>query len=169
MNPVELDAEAILAVLVEHQVEFVVIGGYAAVLHGLPRATEDIDVTPSTARENLERLADALSALDARVLAPGADRPVDWPWSAASLGAFTTVTTRTAHGDLDISFRPDAPGGGHYDYARLAESAVVVELSVEVPVASLEDVIASKAAADRPKDREAMRMLQALLDRLRSR
>lgn len=164
MKPVDLDAEAILAVLLRHDVRFVVIGGYAAVLHGLPRATEDIDITPSTDDENLQRLAAALDELEARLLAPGAEELLDWPWSAESLRAFTTVTTRTRHGDLDIAFRPDAPGGGTFDLDHLERRAELVDLGIEVPVASLEDVIASKRAADRPKDHEAMRMLTALLD-----
>lgn len=169
MAPVELDAEAICEVLNRHGVQYVVIGGYAAVLYGLPRATEDLDVTPAATDDNLVRLAAALTELDAKLLAPGADSPLEgWTWTDGSLRNFTTVTTRTKHGDLDIAFRPDGPGGSSYDYERLARSAIVLELAVDVPVADLDDVIASKVASDRPKDREALRPLQALRDRLRS-
>jgi hypothetical protein len=168
MYPAELDAEAIFATLAEHKVEYVVIGGFAGVLHGSARATEGVDITPATTTGNLERLAEALKAMDAELLVPDGDTTVPWPWSADSLTNFTTVTTRTRHGDLDIAFRPDGPGGRDFDYDRLAQAALVITLNVDVPVASLEDVIASKRASDRPKDHEAIRTLQALLDRLRS-
>jgi hypothetical protein len=54
-------------VLLRHQVRFVVIGGIAAISHGYPLPTEDVDVTPSRDRENVERLARALQELDARL------------------------------------------------------------------------------------------------------
>ncbi|HWH33479.1 MAG TPA: hypothetical protein VNU01_12485, partial [Egibacteraceae bacterium] len=50
----------ILRVLLEHEVQFVVIGGYGAYLQGSPVPTLDVDVTPSARRDNLERLASAL-------------------------------------------------------------------------------------------------------------
>ena len=59
--------EAICKVLIEHKVEFVVIGGVAARLHGTGYATLDIDVCPATTEENLQRLAAALKALGARL------------------------------------------------------------------------------------------------------
>src|SRR3990172_8150413 len=63
----ELAPERLLGVLREHGVRFVVIGGCAAVVHGSPHVTFDIDVVPERADENLERLSDALSAMHARV------------------------------------------------------------------------------------------------------
>ncbi|TFV64472.1 hypothetical protein E4P41_00915 [Geodermatophilus sp. DF01-2] len=61
------DAEPVLAVLERHNVEFVVVGGYAARLHGAARPTSDVDVTPRTTRDNLDRLASALRELGARI------------------------------------------------------------------------------------------------------
>ncbi len=53
----------ICAVLVEEGVEFVVLGGFAAIVHGSPLPTEDIDILPSRSDENLERLARALNRM----------------------------------------------------------------------------------------------------------
>lgn len=161
-HPIELDAERIFAVLADHDVEYVVIGGFAGVLHGLARATEDVDITPAGDRENLGRLAVAMRDLGALLLAPGAE-PLEVPWSAEYFAGFTTVTTRTSAGDLDICLRPDRPGGRTYDYLELARSALVIELDLPVPVAALEDVIASKEAAGRDKDRRALPELRDLL------
>ena len=169
MRPVELDAERIFETLSRHEVRYVVIGGYAGVLYGLARATEDVDITPATDRPNLERLAAALEELDARLRPPGADTPIAWPWNADSFHQFTTLTTRTDAGDLDICLRPDAPGGRSFDFDALAKNAVVIALPLEVPLAALEDVIASKEASNREKDKAALGELRDLLAVLRSR
>lgn len=168
-DPVELDAERIFETLDRHSVRYVVIGGFAALLHGLPRATEDVDITPAVDRENLQRLADALRELDARLIAPGADDPLDWPWSADAFAQFTTLTTRTTAGDLDVCLRPDAPAGRTFDYEQLARNAIVIELPPDVPVAALEDVIASKEASNREKDHARLGELRDLLAARRSR
>lgn len=68
-RPIELDAEAILAVLIDHGVEFVVISGFAALLYGDPGVTVDVDITPSRSRENRLRLTAALEELDAKLRA----------------------------------------------------------------------------------------------------
>lgn len=163
---VALDALRIVQVLNRHGVDYVVIGGYAAVLYGSPRATEDLNITPGTDVENLRRLASALIELGAELLPPDSE-PIPWDWSAESLRRFTTVTTRTSAGDLDLAFSPDAPDGGHFDYARLARRAVVVSLPPDVPVADLHDVIASKQASGRPKDQATLPELRDLLARHR--
>jgi len=60
---------------------------------------------------------------------------------------FLSLITR--YGPLDLTYRPDGTDG----YTDLAQSVVVVNLlGVDVPIASLEDVIRSKEAAGRPKD-----------------
>ncbi len=168
-SPVELDAERIFETLGRHGVRYVVIGGYAAVLYGLARATEDVEITPARDRDNLERLAAALKELEAQLKPAGASETIAWPWSAESFAQFTTMTTRTSAGDLDICLRPDAPGRRAFDYDLLASNAVVIQLPLEVPLAALEDIIASKEASNREKDRGALGELRDLLAMLRSR
>ena len=63
----ELNLPRLLEVLERHKVEYVLIGGLAAVYHGSPFPTGDADITPRTDRTNLARLAAALKDLDARV------------------------------------------------------------------------------------------------------
>jgi hypothetical protein len=81
------------------------------------------------------------------------------------LAGATTWNLTTAKGDLDIAFQLSGTGG----YADLRRTAERYELEggVLVTVASLADVIRSKEAADRPKDREALPVLRELLDRSR--
>lgn len=167
-EPAELDAERIIEVLNRHEVDYVVIGGFAGVLYGSPRATEDLDITPAGDRDNLTRLSAALRELDAQLVPPGTAEPVPWPWSPEAFAAFTTLTTRTVAGDLDICLRPDAPGGRQFRFEDLAARAVIITLPPDVPVASLEDVIASKEASGRDKDRRALPELMDLLLELRT-
>ncbi len=77
--------DRILGILVEHGVEFVLIGGSAAVVHGSPHLTQDVDVCPRLVRENLERLVTALVELDARVRTQGVDEPLPFERSAEFL------------------------------------------------------------------------------------
>ena len=160
--PVELDAEAILAVLLRHEVRFVVIGGFAALLYGDPGVTVGVDITPAPAHDNRERLSGALAELDAKVRVPGLVEPLAVHIDAAYLDRFTTLTLRTAHGDLDVTFAPDAPGRTTFTYEELAARAIVIDIGLPVPVAGLDDVIASKVAAGRPKDLEDLTRLYEL-------
>ena len=143
---------AVAECLNRHEVEYVVVGGGAAQLHGAPVIrTRDADVVPSNSGDNLDRLAAALREMDARVWV-GPDEPdgLAMAFDRGTLGqieGFLNLVTR--FGPLDVTYRPDGTGG----YADLAQSVVVVKLlGVDVPIASLEDIIRSKEAAGRPKD-----------------
>lgn len=70
-RPEALDAQRILEELARHEVNFVLVGGMAAQTHGNTRMTNDVDLIPAPDTHNLERLTEALRALDARVLNPG--------------------------------------------------------------------------------------------------
>lgn len=150
--------EQILAALVEHGVAFVLIGGMAAVAHGSPLPTRDVDVTPDTSAANLDRLARALQVLDARVRDTPEGRPL--PGDAASLAAAGSWNLTTPYGDLDVFLTPAGTSG----YAGLrAEATTFTFRGVTLQLASLADVVRSKAAADRPKDHRALPVLRELL------
>lgn len=158
--------EQILAALVEHDVQFVLIGGMAAVAHGSPLPTRDVDVTPEASAANLDRLANALRALDARVRHP--DRPEGLPFAcdATSLAAAIFWNLTTPYGDLDISFTPAGTNG--YSSLR-GEATTFTFRGVTLQLASLADIVRSKAAADRPKDHRALPVLRELLAQQRER
>ncbi|CAN5182123.1 hypothetical protein BH20ACT8_BH20ACT8_09150 [soil metagenome] len=166
-EPVELEDEKILGTLNRHGVRYVVIGGYAAVLHGSILPTSDIDVTPETSVENLRRLAAALRSLGARLRVPGTTELFDVILDERTFRSFTTMTLRTDIGDLDVVLRPDAPGRTHFSYDDLARNAVVVEMPEPTPIASLDDIIASKEAAGREKDLLRLPDLYRLREALR--
>lgn len=165
--PAELDAEGIIAVLNRHEVRYVVIGGYAALLHGASTVTIDLDITPSSSPENLDRLATALRDMGAELRASGVEEPLRIPLDRRTFEQFPTfLNLRTEYGDLDISMHPSAPNGKTFDYEQLARSAVHISLPESVALASLDDIISSKRAAARPKDFAVLPILEELRDQL---
>ncbi len=150
-----------LRALHDHEVRFVIIGGFASLFHGSAHLTFDLDITPERSDENLTRLSAALDALDARVRASNLDDALPFAHDAHSLGAVEVWNLRTPHGDLDINFTP-AGTHGYDDLHRESIDATV--LGIRVEMASLADVIRSKEAADRPKDHLTLPTLRRLLE-----
>jgi len=146
-------------------VDYVVIGGLAAELRGSPYATRDVDVTPSRNRANLGRLAKALRELDAKLRIPNVDSPVEFPLDQHSFDWGTTWTFVTVHGYLDIALLPDGTRG--YDDLRRGATRERINETLEVSVAALADVIRSKEAAGREKDRAVLPILRQVLERSR--
>jgi hypothetical protein len=162
----EFQPAEILRRLVDAHVRFVLIGGLAAQAHGSPSMTYDIDVCYARDRENLEALATVLVDLAAIRRGLPTDAPHMPPLDALTLRAGGLFTLTTRFGDFDLLPDPD-PGLDYDTLARAAQSATVYGFSVLV--ASLDDLIAMKRAAGRPKDRVELEILGALreeIDRL---
>ncbi len=143
-----LDAERILETLAQHDVDYVIVGGLAVQTHGHVRTTVDIDVFPRPEPANLARLADALNALDARVLNPGSEGvPID----ARTLPRATLWQFATRHGAVDVLL--DAPGAPRY--GDLRKRALEVSLGeLKLAIAGRDDLISMKRASGRPVDLE---------------
>ena len=116
----------ICAVLLGHRVQFVVIGGVAARLHDTGHATIDIDVCPATDEENLNRLANALRQLDARLRVEVEPDGIPFDPHAASLRQVTTMTFITGNGPLDLCFQPAGFADG---YESLSGNSVTIEVA----------------------------------------
>lgn len=149
------DLARLFAVLGEHGVDYVVIGGVAVQVHGVGRTTFDLDVIPDPAPANLRRLAAALVALDARP----ADLPTAPPPTEEQLAVAAIVPPlTTAHGDLHIL--NDVPGVPVY--ADLRARALEVELDgVRLAFAGREDLVLMKRATGRRQDLEDLERLGA--------
>ena len=160
----DFDPRAIFDALDRHGVRYVLIGGMAAILHGASHVTTDVDVVPQDARENLERLSDVLKELNARIRVAGEPGGVPFDLSGESLARVRVWNLQTDLGDLDLTFEPS----GTHGFEDLRRDAVVMHLrSGDVTVASLADVVRSKEAADRPRDRAALPGLRSLLSSTR--
>ncbi len=146
---------------------FVLIGGMAAILHGDAGVTIDIDIVPAVDSANLDRLAKALRSLDARIRDEGIPDGLVFDCSGEfllNLGPDAVLNLTTRVGDIDLAFAP----AGTQGFEDLRRDAVVIDIAgLSVPVASLADVIRSKDAADRPKDRRALPRLRELPDQVK--
>ena len=150
-----LDAAELFRRLSSAGVDCVVIGGFAVVAHGVIRATKDLDICPSPARENLARLAALLKDLRARQVGHDefADNefPLD-PTDPDDLAVGGNFLVETNIGRLDVMQwvrGVDADDA----YGQLAATAVTAEaFGVPITVASLADLRRMKRAAGRPRD-----------------
>jgi hypothetical protein len=156
-----------LSALAAEKLEFVLIGGMAAILHGDVGVTVDLDVVPNRDAANLERLARALRALGARIRTEGEPEGLAFDCSArffSNQPPDSMLNMTTEAGDLDVVFRPSGTQG----FRDLRRDAIEIEVAerLRILVASLADIIRSKEAAGREKDRLALPRLRRLLDRL---
>jgi predicted nucleotidyltransferase len=158
----DFDPTRLLRALFDARVDFVVIGGVAAVLHGSARNTFDLDICFASDPDNLEALGSTLIELHARLR--GVPDPVPFVPDAAALKRVEVLTLATTAGDLDVLRAPS--GAPRYDVLRGHADRFDVG-GFEVSVASVEDLIAMKTAAGRPKDLGDVDELEAIL-RLRS-
>lgn len=157
--PVFRPAE-LTATLHRHGVRYVLIGGLAGTLHGSPMTTQDADICPERTPDNLEHLAVALRELHARIRTEGVEEGLPFACDARFFETISLVNLVTDAGDLDVSFEPSGTQG----YSDLQRGAVTIDVGgVAIPTASLEDIIRSKRAADRPKDRAALPILEEVL------
>jgi nucleotidyltransferase AbiEii toxin of type IV toxin-antitoxin system len=160
----EFDPGPVLQTLVRHGVDFVLIGGIAAIVLGSSYSTSDLDVAYARDRENLERLAEALRELEATLR--GAPHDLPFQPDAETLEAGLNFTLATAAGNLDVFGEP--AGAPRYEELKRRSSVEHIE-GVEIRVASIDHLIAMKEAAGRPKDALLASQLRALSDKLRRR
>jgi hypothetical protein len=144
----EFRPKPILHGLLSHNVDFVLIGGLAGIIHGSSYPSYDVDVAYARDEENLERLSAALRELGATLR--GAPKDVPFQLDARTLRNGAHFTFETEYGSLDILSDPD----GAPPYVRLrAEAGDPVEFEGEwIRVATLDHLIAMKDASVRTKD-----------------
>jgi len=161
MSVPEFDPKPALRILVEHEVSFVLIGGLAANAWGSPTITHDLDICYGRSRDNLERLAQALRSINARLR--GAPEDVPFLLDAETLARGDSFTFVTDVGSVDILGIPSGSEG----FSALVENAQEVRLwGIDLHVASLDDLIRMKLAAGRPKDLRMAEELGGLRDEL---
>ena len=161
--PQQLDGDAILRTLLDHEVEFVVIGGLAVAAHGFPRATKDIDIVPAPEPENRRRLYEALRGLDAEPLEIGDFRADELPvpFAPDGLAEGGNWALRTSAGRVDVlQWVPGVEEG----YEQLRAQALDVELPGvgAVRFAGYSDLVAMKRAAGRAQDERDLEELRAI-------
>lgn len=156
------ELEALIEDLLDAQVEFVVIGGMAAMLHGAPIVTGDVDIVHRRTPENVDRLLRVLLALKAHARADPRDLP---PTVSALLGR-GHVLLDTSLGPTDVLC--EIGDGQDYDWL-LPRSELIPHGQRFVRVVDLPTLISLKLAAGRVKDRLTIPILVATLEARESR
>ncbi len=162
---VEFQPRAILTVLERHRVEYVVIGGIAAVLRGAPFVTGDLDISPNRELGNLNRLAAALIELDATPTIADPPAELGTQLDGATIAGFASLSLDTPFGQLDLVLLPDGTRG--FDDLNRSATNIEIEIGLTVSVAALADVVRSKAAAGRAKDHAQLPLLRQTLEQIR--
>jgi predicted nucleotidyltransferase len=150
----------VLTLLASAEIEFILVGGVAANVHGSVRATDDLDLVYRRTPGNLARLAAAFAPL--RPSLRGAPEGLPFRFDQPTLKAGLNFTLNTSLGAVDLL--GEISGGGGYDQL-LPNSEVVEMFGISCRVLDLATLIATKKAAGRPKDLDAIAELKTIRDR----
>jgi hypothetical protein len=162
----QFDPLGILTVLAQHEVRYIVIGGFAGNLRGSADITQDLDVCNARDDDDLERMAAALTDLEATLRVARADpnERIPFQLDARSLRAGDSFTFVTRLGDFDILGTPSGTNG--FDDLDRDATTLTTTDGLEIRVASIDDLIRMKRAAAREKDRIHVEHLAALRDEI---
>jgi predicted nucleotidyltransferase len=148
-GPEPLDFSRLLSALGDERVEFVVIGGVAAIAHGARRTTLDLDIVPRPLHENYVRLAAALERLGVKGrIDDGEFQSLD-PLDPVDLARSRNMSLPTSAGQLDVLNR--TLGSPSFDELVKRGRALSIA-GIPVIVVGIDDLIAMKLAAGRPRD-----------------
>jgi hypothetical protein len=145
-----LRVHTLLRELADGDVDFVIVGGIAAVLHGSPTVTHDLDIVFAADRKNREALGAVLTSLGARLW--GVEETLPFQADARTLDGVDLLTLETDAGRI-----------GAPEFGELRDHAEVIEIEGRrFRIAAIDDLIAMKRAAGRPKDIAAVTELEAI-------
>ncbi len=155
------DSDLLLKRLIEHKVEFVIVGGFAAVAHGVTLVTQDMDVCCRFSGENLLRLQRALEGLNpVHRITP---QRLPLALTLDNCGGLENLYVSTDIGVLDCLGSIAGIGG----YEEVLAGSMEIELEVgKCRILTVDALIRAKKAMDRPRDAEAVLQLEAIRERL---
>jgi hypothetical protein len=151
------DFAGLIRTLADARVDFILVGGVAATVHGSARLTRDVDVVYARTPENLRRLVEGLAAYAPYLRGAPEGLPFQWDVDTLQRGLNFTLTTRL--GDLDLL--GELTGGGGFEHLEEHASHVCL-FDRDVRCLDLDWLIRVKRAAGRPRDLEAIAELEAL-------
>ena len=143
--------------LIKAGVDFVIVGGFAGVVHGCTYVTQDVDICCDFSAANLLALQTALSDLDpVHRMTPGRKK---LQLTEQTSSQFKNLYLDTKIGQLDcLSFIDDL---GDYEQVKRVSTLVEVE-DIKMYVLSLDALVKTKRAMNRPRDKEAVMQLEAI-------
>jgi predicted nucleotidyltransferase len=153
------DFPTLIRLLVNSRIEFIIVGGAAATVHGSARLTEDLDIVYRRNPDNVTRLVNALASH--RPYVRGAPSNLPFQWETKTVLAGLNFTLTTSLGPLDLF--GEITGGGRYE--DLVPYCVKLDIfGVECLCLGLERLIHVKRASGRPKDFDTIAELETILE-----
>ena len=157
------DLEALLKRLIDHRVEFVIVGGYAAMAHGATLVTQDVDVCCNFAAKNLLRLQKAI--VDLHPVHRMTPKKLSLALTATNCRGLKNLYLNTDFGVLDCLSEVLGVGG----FVAVRRTSVAIDLGFgKCRILSLDGLIKAKQAMDRPRDAQALSQLRAIKRRQRN-
>lgn len=156
------DFRGLIEALARGRVDFTVVGGVAAALHGSARATLDLDVVYGRSDENIERLVRAIGPLEPYLR--GAPPGLPFTFDVQTVRRGLNFTLDTTLGSLDLL--GEIVGGGTYE-TLLPTTEELDLFGHRCRAVTLDGLIALKRAAGRPKDNEVLAELETLREQRR--
>lgn len=153
----------ILKRLLQSNVEFVLVGGLAAVAHGASTMTQDVDVCLSFKPENIKKVLVALQDIHPTVRAGSGKIPLN-EYSVERLAELGNVYVMTDLGELDLLGQ--IAGLGDYEKVKTAADPISL-MGLTCLILSIEALIHVKEAMNRPKDRQVVLELKVIQDKLK--
>lgn len=153
------DFAALLRALAEERVDFILVGGVAATVHGSARLTRDVDVVYGRSLDNIERVISALAPY--RPYLRGAPLGLPFSWDVQTISRGLNFTLTTTLGDIDLL--GEITGGGGYDRL-LPQSQRARIFECDILCLDLPTLIRTKRAAGRPRDLEAVAELEVIAE-----
>ncbi len=155
------DLEALLKRLVDHHVEFVIVGGYAAVAHGVTLVTRDVDVCCRFSAKNLLALQRAVA--DLHPVHRMTPQRLPLKLTPKTWAGLKNLYLKTDLGALDCLSEVSGVG----DFEAVLRVSIAVDLGFgKCRILDIDALIKSKEAMDRPRDRETLLQLKAIKERL---
>ncbi|HVO74508.1 MAG TPA: hypothetical protein VMT35_10835 [Ignavibacteriaceae bacterium] len=158
------DFRAVLIALRSSEVEFVIIGGVAGVIHGSSYITNDLDICYARNKRNLEKISKCFEPLHTKLRGISEAIPFVLDTNTLKNGMNFTLTTNI--GNVDLFGEVEGIG----DYKKVSKAAIKIKLfGAEYLVLSLKNLIKAKQAVGRPKDKLILPELKALLEATKKR
>jgi hypothetical protein len=152
--------EALVKRLLDQRVEFVIIGGYAVMAHGVPLLTQDVDICCRFSAGNLLRLQAAVADLHPVHRMTPQKLPLNL--TQESCAGLKNLYLRTDFGVIDCLGEVKGVGG----FDAVVQESVTLQLDMgDCRVLSLDALIRAKEALNRPRDLQAIIELRAIKDR----
>jgi len=155
------DLKALLQRLLEHQIDFVLIGGFAGTVHGTTLVTQDLDICVAITEEEVAKLRTALKDLHPKHRMNPSFKPsfLDYP---KDLTGVNNIYLETDLGVLDILSSSEPAG----DFTEINSRSIQITLyGHPCNVISIDDLITIKEAMKRPKDLQAVEELKLIRDK----